>query len=91
MACAEDTPSRVIAGDVTTLHSDNTPATCIEHCESLGYTYAGVEYGDECHCGRGLAGGLVPVVAPSLDCDIPCAGNEGMTCGGSWRIQIYNA
>lgn len=87
--CAVDTASRVIANDVTTILSDNTPGNCAAFCQEQGYAYAGVEYADECHCGTGFAGGVAPDSAPASDCSMPCDEDKGLTCGGSWRIQIY--
>ncbi|GJE88413.1 WSC-domain-containing protein [Phanerochaete sordida] len=85
-ACAVDNASRVIVKDKVTILPNNTPATCIQHCISAGSTYAGVEYGDECHCGTGYA---EDAGAPTTDCSKSCPGNPALTCGGSWRIQIY--
>ena len=69
--------------------SDNTPGRCASRCEAQGYAYAGVEYGNECHCGTGIKSGTA--MAPPGDRDVPCSGNVGLTCGGSWRIQIYSS
>ena len=84
--CAVDVPSRVLANVVTTQYTDNTPASCIERCDAANYTYAGVEYSNECHCGTGLVG--TPASAPSTDCDLACTGDPTLSCGGSWRIQV---
>ena len=86
--CGVDEANRVIENDNTSILPNNTPATCIEHCIALGFDYAGVEYGDECHCGTGYIGGAQ---APTTDCNIPCPGNPSLTCGGSWRIQLYSS
>lgn len=91
MACAVDTADRVLEGDVVQNLANNTPATCTEHCATSGYSFAGVEYGQECHCGTGYAGGVAPEEAPASECNIPCAGSPALTCGGSWRLQIYSA
>lgn len=91
MACAGDNGDRVIYHDSVTQLSDNTPATCVTHCGGGGYTIAGVEYGNECHCGNSWTSGNEPAAAPSTDCSKPCAGNPGLTCGGSWRIQLYTS
>ena len=87
-ACAVDDGSRVIENDSVSILEDNTPATCIASCVAGGFGYAGVEYGDECHCGTGFD---AKEVAPPSDCNMPCAGNVGLTCGGSWRIQVYSS
>ena len=86
-ACAVDVPSRVIANDVTTQYfNDNTPTTCVARCDLENYVYAGVEYGNECHCGTGLVGTLTD--APLTDCDMSCTGDPDESCGGSFRIQV---
>ena len=85
-ACAVDVPSRVIAHDVTTQYSDNTPASCIERCDAGNYVYAGVEYSNECHCGTALSGATA--AAPVTDCNMACTGDPTLSCGGSWRIQV---
>ncbi|KAI1791075.1 WSC-domain-containing protein [Ganoderma leucocontextum] len=88
-ACAVDVPSRVLAHVVTTQYTDNTPATCIERCDAANYMYAGVEYSNECHCGTGLVG--TPTAALPTDCNMACTGDPRLSCGGSWRIQIYKS
>lgn len=86
--CAVDTAERDINGDLVTTLSNNTPVTCIEYCAAAGFDYAGVEYGDECHCGTGTT---IRQIAPASDCSMPCAGDAALTCGGPWRIQIYSS
>ena len=85
-SCAVDNPERIIAGDITTQSANNTPAACIESCAAQGFGYAGVEFGNECDCGTGLNDALQD--APDSDCDVACAGNSTLACGGSWRIQV---
>lgn len=88
-ACAVDIPSRIITSDVTTQYTDNTPATCIQRCDAANFTYAGVEYTNECHCGTGLKG--TPTAAPTSECDMPCSGDPDLSCGGAFRIQVYHS
>lgn len=47
-----------------------TVEVCVDACNAAGYDIAGVEYGEECYCGRSL-----PTVA-ALDgrCDMTCKG-----------------
>ncbi|KAI8989921.1 hypothetical protein BD414DRAFT_414164 [Trametes punicea] len=86
-ACAVDNPARIIAGDITTQVANNTPASCVLSCASQGFGYAGVEFGNECHCGTGLVAVLQN--APVADCNMACTGNSNFSCGGPWRIQVY--
>jgi hypothetical protein len=87
--CAVDTASRVLAADVVVQDSALTPATCAARCGGLGYgaltpcirgweadvpiAYAGVENGNECHCGTGFVDEGSLVNASPADCDTPCA------------------
>ncbi|TFK85884.1 WSC-domain-containing protein [Polyporus arcularius HHB13444] len=86
-SCAVDNADRIIADDITTQTADNTPASCVESCAGLGFGYAGVEFGNECHCGTGIDDALES--APDSDCNVACVGDATLSCGGAWRIQVY--
>ncbi|EJF55690.1 hypothetical protein BD309DRAFT_990361 [Dichomitus squalens] len=85
--CAVDNPARILAGDVTTVTEDNSPAACITSCAAGGFGYAGVEFGDECHCATGLKAPLDEGTAAV--CDMACPGDANLSCGGVWSIQLY--
>ncbi|KAI0638689.1 hypothetical protein C8Q77DRAFT_1048387 [Trametes polyzona] len=87
-ACAVDNPARILASDITTQVANNTATSCVLSCAAQGFGYAGVEFGNECHCGTGLVDALD--IAPETDCNVPCAGNADAACGGAWRIQVYS-
>ncbi|GJE90198.1 WSC domain-containing protein [Phanerochaete sordida] len=87
-ACSQDDGSRMLLADAITVLPDNTPAACIAHCAGAGYSYAGVEYGSECHCGAGFVHGALDGI-PAARCATPCAGDAAQTCGGAWAIQLY--
>ncbi|KAI0077494.1 WSC-domain-containing protein [Panus rudis PR-1116 ss-1] len=89
MPCAVDIPSRVITKDVTTQYIDNTPESCIVRCNDAGFAFAGVEFSNECHCGMGV--GAMTAAAPLSQCNMPCTGDPDLSCGGSFRIQIYKS
>ena len=63
--CSSDSAPRVIANDVVTKLSTNTPFNCISFCSAQGYTFAGVEYADECHCGTGYKSSPAPAAISS--------------------------
>ncbi|RPD54056.1 WSC-domain-containing protein [Lentinus tigrinus ALCF2SS1-6] len=88
--CAVDVPSRVITGVVTTVEPELTAASCIESCDAQNYIYAGVENGNECHCGSGIASSVLQSALPS-DCNFACTGDASLSCGGAWRIQLYKS
>lgn len=89
--CAVDNPSRVLANIVVSYAQSTTPYSCTTQCQSEGYQYAGIEYGDECYCGTGYVDDIVPPVANTSDCNVPCAGDYYYTCGGSWRMEIFTS
>ena len=91
-SCAQDSPQRIftdtfIAGPE--LAAINTPAACVNLCAQKGYKMAGVEGGDECYCGNAFR--VTPVSLPMDDCNLPCQGAIGTTCGGNFTIQLYNS
>ena len=87
--CAVDNAARVLADDITTVTEENTPAACITSCAASGFGYAGVEFGDECHCATGLKAPLDEGAAAV--CDMACAGDPNLSCGGVWSIQVSSS
>ena len=89
--CAIDNPDRVLTNSIVTDTQANSPFGCVNSCIAKGYQYAGVEYGDECYCGTGYVGGVLPQAANVTDCNMACSGTYNYSCGGSWRMQIFKA
>ncbi|KAI0079478.1 WSC-domain-containing protein [Panus rudis PR-1116 ss-1] len=87
--CTVDTGARIIVNDETFQLSDNTPASCIELCDSGDFVIAGVEFGNECHCGSGLK--VLPSDQPISECNMVCTGDPTLSCGGPSRIQVYKS
>ncbi|KAK3671659.1 fungal class II heme-containing peroxidase [Recurvomyces mirabilis] len=74
------------AQDVAAGASGMSVSQCTAACKLGGYSYAGLEYGQQCFCdstirstGSKATGG----------CDMLCAGNGSEYCGGSDRLNIY--
>ncbi|KAJ9103301.1 hypothetical protein QFC20_004776 [Naganishia adeliensis] len=84
--CFQDNSSRVLTYQAWSGKSDSTLESCSAQCASLGYTIAGAEYGSECFCGNEFVGG--PVAIGSGRCNMPCAGNGGSQCGGSFALTV---
>jgi glucan endo-1,3-alpha-glucosidase len=59
---------------------------CLSTCEEKGYTFAGVEYGQECYCSSVLA--YTPTYN-AAGCNMACKGNASETCGGGYAIDLY--
>lgn len=79
LGCFTDAASRALSG-ANTATSSNTPAFCVNYCNSRGFTLAGVENGQECWCSSTFAysGGAGQPADPS-SCSTPCTGNSGLT------------
>ncbi|KAL8963334.1 MAG: hypothetical protein Q9183_005024, partial [Haloplaca sp. 2 TL-2023] len=65
-------------------------AMTIEKCSAAcsGFRYFGVEYYRECYCGNELQAGSM-VAAASTECRFPCGGDRSQTCGGDFRLNLY--
>ncbi|KAK4686420.1 hypothetical protein P7C73_g3711, partial [Tremellales sp. Uapishka_1] len=69
--------------------SSMTNALCISNCNSLGYAYAGTEYGSQCFCGNKpnvTSGGYPTAVS---DCNQACSGGSGV-CGASGTVSLWS-
>ncbi|CCA72850.1 hypothetical protein PIIN_06786 [Serendipita indica DSM 11827] len=64
-----------------------TPQKCIDACAAQGYSYAGLEYAQECYCGNTNSGTL----ADETGCNMPCAGDGAHLCGGGNRLTLYQS
>ncbi|KAK0519416.1 hypothetical protein OC842_007464, partial [Tilletia horrida] len=65
-----------------------TVENCVATCKSNGYSIAGVENGQECWCGNGLALGSAQV--NDSQCATTCAGNSFEICGGPLLLSAYS-
>ncbi|KAH0528699.1 hypothetical protein TsFJ059_003525 [Trichoderma semiorbis] len=63
-----------------------TVAACTSGCKAAGYTFAGVEYGGECYCGKSISNGALPATS---GCTMTCNGNQTEYCGGPGHLNIY--
>ncbi|KAJ7057174.1 WSC domain-containing protein, partial [Mycena amicta] len=70
--------------------SSMTVTSCVAQCDSLGFRYAGAEYGTECYCGNSFlgadsGGGTIA----SGECTMNCGGDATQTCGAGFRLSSY--
>ena len=76
---------RALSGKATD-NKDMTVEKCAASCSQ--YQYFGLEYATECYCGNDLD---ATSTSQSLqDCNMPCGGNSSQSCGGPYRISLYN-
>lgn len=65
-----------------------TRESCLGACGATGFTYAGLEYGDECYCDFTLQNnGVIEISEDS--CSMACAGNSSETCGGLNALNLF--
>ncbi|KEQ63603.1 WSC-domain-containing protein [Aureobasidium melanogenum CBS 110374] len=82
--CFIDSSTRALSYSAYS-RSDNTPYKCASTCQSLGYKYAGTEYGSECWCSN-----TAPTSsAKATDCNMACSGDSTQTCGAGNRLSVY--
>jgi glucan endo-1,3-alpha-glucosidase len=86
LGCTVDSDqARVLTGYIGYHYGYNTVDDCLSFCEDKGYKFAGVEYGNECHCGSSI-----PSTLTSTEwCNVPCDGDKSETCGGGWALDLY--
>lgn len=82
--------ARALAGGTSeVLPGQMTVPACLAFCGGGGatqYTYAGLEYADQCWCAQ-----YISAASAKLDdaaCDLPCDGNGTTVCGGSLKLSV---
>ncbi|XP_054261821.1 uncharacterized protein LOC128985882 [Macrosteles quadrilineatus] len=88
LGCFEDEDPRVLQDYKQELDKTNSPQRCTNLCRSLGFHYAGVEYGMECFCGNSVKANTTRD-AEDIQCNTPCPGDPFDTCGANWMVMAY--
>jgi hypothetical protein len=70
--CSDAVAQRTLAGKSFMSASMNN-TVCVQFCATLGFYYAGTEYGQECYCANSLRDGATE--ARDGDCNIACGGS----------------
>ncbi|XP_046555783.1 WSC domain-containing protein 2-like [Haliotis rubra] len=87
MGCYEDDGDRILPHEEINNNIAMTVDMCRNHCTQKGYSFYGLEDGQQCFCGNVIKSGYLKV--SDNQCDRTCTGDPTKTCGGSWRIAIY--
>ncbi|XP_071094745.1 uncharacterized protein [Haliotis cracherodii] len=85
--CYIDDSNRVLPHEHLIDTTTMTIELCRIHCTEKGYSFFGLEVGVECLCGHTITSGYTKVL--DNKCDRPCAADPANTCGGEWKIAIY--
>ena len=83
--CIEDLDhGHVISEKIQNFINIMTIEMCLDFCHN--FMYAGIRYGHECFCGNQIS--KLTLLADS-DCDMQCAGDQTMMCGGLKKLNVY--
>ncbi|KAL1123449.1 hypothetical protein AAG570_002529 [Ranatra chinensis] len=86
VGCYVDNPDRILDGSKVV--SDLlTPVSCVTFCYRREFTFAGMEYRNECYCGDVMK---YSNRTENEQCDMECAGDPTRNCGGPWLLSVYN-
>ena len=77
---AEGTSGRALTGASTVDAVGMTVNKCASFCASKGFTYAGIEWSQECYCGNSLVNGASKNTVAADQCSNACAGNRKSLC-----------
>lgn len=72
-----------------TYNANMTVEGCVQRCSTANFTYAALEYANECFCGSKLDARYAPQDGIMGACTMKCAGNQAQTCGGASATSIY--
>jgi len=82
--CFVDQETRGLTGGNYSI--DNmTPQLCAGLCGD--YRFAGVENGNQCFCGNTWPSTYLK--ADQKECNDTCGGDPALTCGATWRLELY--
>ena len=94
LGCYSDIGPRTLTG-ASTSGNNMSIEVCQAFCSrGSGYQYFGMEFGQQCWCGNGIAGDgklLTPESSPSNGtCQMRCRGKGDQVCGGPSVLSMYN-
>ena len=92
--CYSDIGTRAI--DIEIVSAEHMSSEiCTDSCAGLGYAVSGVTgHGPPdqtfyCYCGISINPSAVP--APESECNVTCPNGAPVSCGGNYRMSLYNA
>ncbi|XP_048749571.2 uncharacterized protein LOC125661567 [Ostrea edulis] len=86
LGCFEDIPNRVLESGPH-VQNHNGRNYCKMFCSTKGeFRFYGLENGNECFCGSEIK---YKSLRDDNECNKDCRQNDGETCGGSWRIELF--
>ena len=93
-SCVVDDPSARQLSKQICLESGGcatlTVRWCAEQCRLGNFSLGGVEAGHQCCCGQALTNSSSAAAVPMAQCDAACTGNASETCGGKYRLYVFD-
>jgi uncharacterized protein YbdZ (MbtH family) len=86
VGCATDSGTSRTLDRGSTYSALMTVQKCLDIAQSKGLPYAGVENGNECWVGTAASQSNIQT---GTGCTAPCGGDQGTTCGGAYRLNVY--
>lgn len=95
LGCFQDEQTnRLLGGYYVNNKGTNSVGKCIEICVQSGFTYAGVQYGNECFCGSSAPPSTAKLADSS--CHMKCPGGvvdgegaDDVVCGGYFTMNVF--
>lgn len=87
----DDQTKRLLDGYYVNNKGTNSHRKCIEICLQSGFTYAGVQYGNECFCGNSAPPSTAKLADSSCTMKCPVEEEEGgrENCGGYFTMNVF--
>lgn len=82
--CIADAMPRVLNATSTYSATGMNPSVCADIARKAGRKLFGIEYGGECYVGDQLLS-----YNEATDCSTPCTSGDKGSCGGPWKISLY--
>ncbi|KAH0545165.1 hypothetical protein FGG08_000777 [Glutinoglossum americanum] len=90
IGCGYDSNSQRTLKGATFRDSAMTNEKCVDFCDGKGFSFAGMEFANECYCDNSLAADRAPKPGVLGNCDKKCAGDATEYCGGGGRMSLYH-
>ncbi|KFM65020.1 hypothetical protein X975_15379, partial [Stegodyphus mimosarum] len=88
IGCFRDHSKKRLLSSYSKKMPNNSPSRCVDLCLQSGYLYAGVQYGNECFCGKEKPHEQFRL--KDNFCDMECPQNSIEICGGYFAMNVYH-
>ncbi|VBB34251.1 unnamed protein product [Acanthocheilonema viteae] len=86
VGCFKDSPNSRLLNGHFYMFKNNSPSYCVNMCLRAGYSFAAIEYREECFCGETLTNA---VSLPDISCEQYHCDDDSLFCGGYNAAALY--